>query len=260
MKKEKTKEQRARELKALATWKANFEEVHKKAVLKKFNKALEKARKEARKALEAEEGKSEALKLCIPEKNEKMGPVPSISLLPLYTCPKLCWKTCAGECYAVRNCNFRSNTMLAGAAKNTAILEEAPQLFWQQVEKFCSTAYFFRWHVAGDIPSAEYFSKMVEVAKRCPDCEFLVFTKHYFIVNSFMDKEELPLNLHIIFSGWDGIKVPNPHGLPETVVYEEEEEIQKRWLLCAGECFRCACRGLGCWKAGRGDMIALPKH
>ena len=71
---------------------------------------------------------------------------------------------------------------------------------------------------------------------------------------------DLPENLHILFSGWENMDPINPHKLPETNVFGSEDEIRDNWKICGGNCFDCACRGVGCWQAGRGDIVAFKKH
>lgn len=42
----------------------------------------------------------------------------------------------------------------------------------------------FRWNVSGDIFSQGYLLAMCEIAQRCPDCRFFVFTKAYSMIAS----------------------------------------------------------------------------
>ena len=80
-------------------------------------------------------------------------------------------------------------------------------------------------------------------------------------VNSYIDGNgELPSNLHILFSGWINLKPNNPHNLPETNVFTCEEDFNDDWKVCGGNCFNCACRGVGCWQAQKGDVIAFKMH
>ena len=220
------------------------------AVLTKFAAALEDAKKEVREGT--------VTTVSISRGNVKMGAVASVSLLPFLTCPGRCKGTCAGICYAAKIANLRAS-VLKSYARNTALYMLRPDLFWQGVRYAIAGARFFRFHVSGDIPTAEYFAEMVQAAADFPHCQMLAFTKRYEIVNAWIDENgELPANLHILFSGWEDMEVNNPHNLPETNVYDTEPD--EAWLLCGGNCFECGCRGVGCWQARKGDIIAFKKH
>ena len=120
---------------------------------------------------------------------------------------------------------------------------------------------YFRFHVSGDILNYDYFSHMVQIAFSNPKTEILCFTKRFEIVNKWInDGGAIPGNLHILFSGWDNLKPINPYNFPETTVFAHESDFNENWKMCGGNCFNCACRGLGCWQAGKGDTIAFKLH
>lgn len=192
--------------------------------------------------------------------NNKMGAVSSVSTLPFTTCPGICAKTCGPDCYAAKLANMRPN-LLESYAKNTALALFAPIRYWKEINEYLNGVRFFRFHVSGDIINYTYFVNMVDAALSHPHCEILAFTKRYDAVNKYLDTfGDLPSNLHILFSGWHNLEPVNPYELPETNVYERNEEPRKEWLLCGGTCFDCGCRGVGCWQAKRGDVIAFRKH
>lgn len=200
------------------------------------------------------------LRVSISYKNTKMGPVPSVSLLPYLTCPTICRETCGPECYAAKLAALRPSVR-ATWARNTAIALFDPASYWEQVNAVIAGCRFFRFHVSGDIPSAEYFAEMVRAARNHPKCDILVFTKQYRIVNRFKAAGgRIPKNLHILFSGWENLKPDNPYHFPETNVFEKKAIPDPSWKLCGRNCFNCACRGVGCWQAKKGDTIAFEKH
>lgn len=202
----------------------------------------------------------ERLTVSISYKNSKMGPVPSVSLLPFITCPACCQSTCAHECYAAKLAAFRA-TARDSWAKNTAIAIADPASYWDQVNAAIAGSRFFRFHVSGDIISAEYFAEMAKAARRHPHCEILCFTKQFRIVNRFKAAGgRIPKNLHILFSGWENLKPDNPYQFPETNVYTKKAGPRPEWMVCGGNCFSCACRGVGCWQTKKGDTIAFEKH
>ena len=151
--------------------------------------------------------------------------------------------------------------MLANYANNTAIALYRPMEYFQQISDFVKTQRYFRFHVSGDIVNDVYFQNMVDIARENPHCEILAFTKRFTIVNNWIAKNgQLPENMHILFSGWNNLTPDNPHNLPETTVFEHDEDFNPDWKMCGGNCFECVCRGLGCWQAKSGDIIAFKKH
>lgn len=192
--------------------------------------------------------------------NTKMGAVASVSLLPFLTCPSRCAGTCGAKCYAAKLALLRYSVAKPYAI-NTAMALHRSEEYWQQVGDAMKGFRFFRFHVSGDIINSRYFAELVKRCEENPHCEVLVFTKRFEIVNAWMDQNgALPQNLHLLFSGWSNLKPENPHGLPETTVIERGAEPEETWKLCGGNCFTCGCRGLGCWQAQSGDVIAFHIH
>ena len=223
-----------------------------KVTLQKFTEAYRSACEKVR--------AGEDLRVRISPNNSKMGNVASVSMLPFLSCPGICASTCGTICYAAKLANLRP-AVLASYAINQAIAVLRPDLYWQQVRAAIAVSRFFRFHVSGDILSASYFAEMVKAAQDFPACEILAFTKKWETVNAWIDSNgNLPRNLHILFSGWETLSPVNPHQLPETNVYGKKEEPDPSWLLCGGNCAECGCRGLGCWQAKTGDVIAFRKH
>lgn len=198
-------------------------------------------------------------KISISKGNIKMGAVPSVSLPPVITCPKGC--PCAAKCYALKLCKLRP-TVREAYARNLRVLQADPAAYWVQVKAAAVTSRFFRFHVSGDIPNAEYFAEMVRLAAELPHTHFLAFTKNYPIVNAHIAANgELPENLHLIFSEWgEGWAVPNPHNLPTAAVIFKGCEPRESWKICGGNCTECASCGIGCWELKKGETIAFFEH
>lgn len=192
--------------------------------------------------------------------NSKMGEVPSVSTLPFFTCPERCHNTCGVKCYAAKLANLRPNVRNA-YAHNTAMAIYKPVEYWRQIDEFVKGQRFFRFHVSGDIMNAAYFQHMIDIANNNPHCDILCFTKRYEVVNTWIEQNgDIPENLHVLFSGWQGLTPENPYNLPETNVYTCDDDFNATWKTCGGNCFNCACRGLGCWQANAGDIIAFKMH
>lgn len=207
------------------------------------------------------------MKVTISNGNMKMGYIKSVSLPPVVTCADGC--TCAKDCYAVKMCK-RYPSVKKSYANNLAVYLRDTSDYFEQIRQVAITQRFFRWHVAGDIPTREYFREMVYMAYCLEDTIFLAFTKQYDIVNEYIDKcGELPNNLVVIFSAWKGMPLNNPHNLPVSIVCQSRKRLTDGHLkafedvntfVCGGNCIDCISQGVGCWYLGKGDIVALPKH
>lgn len=122
---------------------------------------------------------------------------------------------------------------------------------------------FFRFHVSGDIPDIYYLNHMIDIAERNPHCEILCFTKKYGIVNGYLDVGGIiPKNLHLIFSAWRGLKMENPHGLPEAHVRYKDgtTTAHENAVQCSGNCTECALTEGGCWSLKDGLEVVFDEH
>ena len=139
--------------------------------------------------------------------NSKLGQIPSVSLPSVVTCREC---ACQNKCYARKLERLRPAVRNA-YKHNLDILNNEPNTYWREVEASIMMSRFFRFHVSGDIPDAEYLVNMVSIANRNTHCEILCFTKKFEIVNEFIAKGgNLPANLHLVFSGWIGLEMINP--------------------------------------------------
>lgn len=188
-------------------------------VIKKFQDALFNAIED----IKAKKAAGKPYHVTISNGNSKMGSVPSVSLLPFITCPARCGGTCGVYCYAAKLANLRPS-VLRSYAKNTAILIVDPARYWADIEAEFLRSRWFRFHVSGDIPNMTYFEKMMNLCKKYPETRVLAFTKRYETVNKWIDLNgPLPENMSLLFSTDPELKALNPHGLPETIVYERHE-------------------------------------
>lgn len=232
--------------------KKNHRNLYTTSVKDKFTAAIRQAIEEVK--------RGDVVTVSISKGNRKMGPIPSVSIMPYMTCPHSCAGTCGPDCYAANMANTWTNTLLAWA-RNTALCVYRPGLYWKQVNAAVSMSRFFRFHVGGDIPSPAYFGKMVECAVNNPHCDIVAFTKRHEWVNQYIQENgSLPHNLHIIMSGWENLDPVNPYGLPETNVIMPGMECPENWTRCGGNCSDCARANGGCWAAGCGDVIAFDLH
>lgn len=199
------------------------------------------------------------MKISISKGNSKMGAIPSVSLPPVKTCAA--GVPCASKCYAAKMCKLRPSVRDA-YERNLQELLENPESYWAQVRGAAAGSRFFRFHVSGDILDVMYLYDMALTARMLPHTTFLAFTKRYDIVNDFIAGGcDIPENLKIIFSEWgDCWDVPNPYNLPTAAVIFKGAEIPEHWKICGGNCYACACRGVGCWELKSGETIAFYEH
>lgn len=191
--------------------------------------------------------------------NSKMGAIMSVSLPAAATC-RVCG--CWDKCYARKLERLRPS-VAKSYQDNLDVLTETPDVYWREVEGAIMMSRYFRFHVSGDIPDAEYLTRMVEVAARRPHCEILCFTKKFQIVNDYIAAHgDLPENLHMIFSGWVGLEMVNPFSLPEAHVRFRDGTTTARddAVECEGNCTECACAGSGCWTLKKGEQVIFKEH
>lgn len=191
--------------------------------------------------------------------NSKLGAIPSVSLPSIKTCRQC---ACREKCYAQKLERLRPAVRNA-YQHNLEVLLKEPETYWREVEASVMMSRFFRFHVSGDIPTAEYLANMVAVAGRNSHCEILCFTKRYELVNEFIEKNgELPSNLHMIFSGWIGLNLVNPFSLPEAHVRYRDGSTTAcdDAVECGGNCTECALTDGGCWNLQKGQQVVFNEH
>jgi hypothetical protein len=148
-------------------------------------------------------------RLHVSEGNRKIGlrTTANVSLLPGVTCGEKV--PCIGVCYARKA--LRNKEVITAWTENTLLAMNDLELFKELLVEWLDKhplVSFFRWHVAGDVPSAAYANMMVSIAWRFPKVNFLVFTKRYEI--DWVDEEgRLPSNLMVLWSAWPGWAFPN---------------------------------------------------
>ena len=195
--------------------------------------------------------------------NRKMGEIPSVSLPPVITCRKNA--PCIKDCYACKLCRIYKN--VAESYKNNYELYNTdPDSYFRQLDGAMKMSLYFRVHVSGDVPTMDYFNRLVEVVKNNPHCKVLMFTKQFEIVNAYISENggnretAIPENFKIIYSAWQDFKPINPYNFPETNVIFPNTQVPDNWKICGGNCSECVCRGVGCWELKAGETLAFYKH
>lgn len=130
---------------------------------------------------------TEKIKICISKRNRKIGRVLNVSLPPVLTCANC--KECKNYCYDIKACLQHPKTVIDARIRNYILMKYNPEKYFNDIRKACKGRRknkFFRWHVAGDIPSMEYFKSMILIAKEFPDFIFWTYTKKLFACESVL--------------------------------------------------------------------------
>lgn len=234
---------------------------------KKAGKTFMEKAMDAFRAAKARFDAGEELHVYFSENNHKTG-MPTLDLLPLLTCHGRCREMCGKipdgkalpPCYAANMCN-RFPYIMQRYAENTVLAIYAPAQYWAEVRERMQTAPEMRLFGSGDAVIKGYFRNLCDALRAVPGCEMQGFTKCWETAAAEIDRSgNLPANLHLLLSGWDGVKPYNPHNLPETDVYEKGTELPSGWRACCGNCQECRREKKGCWAAGAGDIVGFEFH
>lgn len=126
------------------------------------------------------------LHVKISDGNNKLGAIPSVSLIPVMDCGNCA--ICAKSCYDLRN-DFIYKEVIKTRAINSAIYHEDPERFFKEIDDYLNYRYprAFRFHIGGDIQNKWYLDKMCEIARKHKDTKFLAFTKMFDVCNEYLD-------------------------------------------------------------------------
>lgn len=194
--------------------------------------------------------------------NSKLGNIPSVSLVPVYDCANCA--VCKTSCYDLRHDLIYKESKIARAI-NSAIFQADPERYFREIDAWliCNYPRAFRWHIGGDIKNTDYLAGMVRIAENHKDIKFLCFTKMFGVINRYVDSgKNIPDNLHIVFSGWVGQKMPNPHNFPSAHPPFDGgvTSAHDGAMLCTGNCSECLREDKLCWALKPGEEILFPVH
>lgn len=189
--------------------------------------------------------------VSISEGNVKMGTIPSFSVTPLRTCPT--GIPCKNLCYARRMEKRRDNTARAYRNNTNAILyrpNDVVRILTYYIKMRNLT--HFRFNVAGDLNIYGYLETVVRIARNCPNCTFLVFTKMYTV-----QEYKKPKNLTIVLSVWKDYKPEKAkYGLAYFDDGTPECNVPETGFVCPGNCETC----LYCFTMKKGESVIFKKH
>lgn len=185
----------------------------------------------------------------------------TVSLLPIVDCAN-CSK-CKKNCYDIRN-DLIYPTVIADRAKNSAIHKTDPCRYWKeidlQIKANCVTE--LRLNVGGDLTDND-FEYVKVLGEENPNTMILFFTKNYKGINAFLENHKFPKNVKPIMSTWEGMKMDNPHKLPQShVLYKDGKTTAPKYgaVYCGGNCSECAFKGEGCWNLKKGEHVIFNAH
>lgn len=199
---------------------------------------------------------ADTLHVSISNGNRKIGRVMNVSTPAILTCNNC--GGCSRYCYDIKANFVYVNTVLPARAKNLAILTADRERFFREIDEKMSRRKknkFFRWHVSGDIIDYDYFSRMVENARKHPDFIIWTYTKNYAVVNAYVSKNgvhSIPANFTIMFSEWDGMELENPFEFPIFTCKLKDgnknhaPEFFSGLFKCPGNCDICKENHTGC--------------
>lgn len=194
--------------------------------------------------------------------NSKLGRIYNINLPAIVTCApdapckKVCYANKGNYCFkSVKSCyaenlqTFLDNPLQA----ENDILMQLPH-----VESDLFTLYT-RIHSSGDFVNMEYLHMIISICNKRPYMKFLAFTKKYDLINEYLiNYGELPENLTIVYSHWQGYNMDNKwFNMPIAMVKEYSDvDIQDDAIACTGHCETC----YKCWYMTSGQQVVFNKH
>ena len=180
--------------------------------------------------------------------NEKMGDIPSLSLIPVKDCANCI--ECANFCYALRYYNRYKNTRSA-YQRNSRIFRDNPYNGVNQIEiwinKRRTLPEYFRIHVAGDFLGQSHITAYIKLAKKFPTIKFLAFTKRH-----DLNFSNIPSNIKIIHSFGLNKKIEVRYKFSAYVV---EDTVNVKGFICEGSCIDCK----ECFE-GKERLIIFKRH
>lgn len=189
--------------------------------------------------------------------NRKLGSICSINLPALITCREDA--PCKKTCYANKG-HFKYPCVSNLYAENLRSFNEDSKQAELDILKQLPSEGFCRVHASGDILNKEYLNMLISIAKKSKKVKFMCFTKKYELINEYLDEgNKLPTNLKMVFSGWLGLNMINPHNLPTAYIVLKighDDRIKKSALSCSGACYQC----FACWNIKKGQQVLFKQH
>lgn len=182
--------------------------------------------------------------------NSKVGATPNVSLLPVASCPT--GIPCSKDCYDCKAGKMYP-TVLAARKRNWKAAQDNRAEYFAGIRAYLAKfrPSYFRWHVGGDIPDADYLRRMYAIAREFFETNFLAFTKHH-----DLDFRGRPDNLSIVLSMWPRWGNTRKR-MPRAWMQDgSETRIPATAIQCSGDCERCGI----CWHLRKHKNVWFHKH
>jgi len=231
--------------------KARFTELGLKKRVSTLQKAIKKA-----------ESNVDNLHVKLQKGNRKTGPnCWTISLMPVIDCANC--SHCMHECYDLKS-DMIFTQVIEDRARNSVIHKADRARYWKEIDEQVKANFVteLRINVGGDL-DYEDFEYVARIGKDNPRTMILFFTKNYAGINAFLNRKEFPNNVRPIMSTWNGLKMDNPHHLPQShVLYSDGKTTAPDYgaYYCSGNCSECAFKGEGCWTLKQNEHVIFKAH
>ena len=185
----------------------------------------------------------------------------TVSLMPVIDCANC--KECRQTCYDLKS-DLRFPAVVKDRAKNSAIHKIDSARYWKEIDEQVKANYVreLRINVGGDLNDDD-FAYVAQLGRKNRNTMILFFTKNYKGINKFLENHRFPKNVHPIMSNWEGVKMVNPHHLPEShVLYEDGRTTAPEYgaVYCGGNCSECMVGSKGCWVLKKGESVIFRVH
>ncbi len=172
------------------------------------------------------------------------------------TCRPTAW--CNANCYAMKGLHLFPSVKKANQWRLSLSLQ-ADFVESAIAELKRTNKQFVRIHSSGDFYSEEYVNKWITICTRCPEKQFLAYTKSRHLIASLKKLARLP-NV-VLYESLDSSrpKALTPHLLRASIEEDFTEKAAKKrireTISCPGECEPC---GHKCWDGDK--HVVFHKH
>lgn len=121
------------------------------------------------------------------------------------TCSGVDCSKCEKACYAMRA--YRQYpAVTVNRAENTLQLREYPDKHFDDIREAIikNNITLVHYTESGEIENLLHFTRLCALAQKCPDVSFYLYTKNYNVLREFFSVWELPENITVLISTWDG--------------------------------------------------------
>lgn len=186
--------------------------------------------------------------------NHKLGKIPNVGLPPIITCPPRVPCAKEGLCYSLKAWRQYPQVKFS-RLHNWNVWNAEPIRYFNDIKEYVErhNTQYFRFHTDGDIPNEDYFIQMIDLAIKCPNTDFLAYTKRY-----ELPLRECPKNLVVVPSAWPGWDIPLDF---KSIAWmedgREDRHCNRPVFNCKKKCDAC----YACWNLNKLKIdVVFHKH